>query len=125
MERTQQILLHRILQADLVCDLMIEEFVNVPAFQIVVSFIRGCGHTKPQLWFEIVQDFFVAVGGAVMGFVDYDCIKCVLLIAVQVLLFAQGLFTIQSITANTLLSFFSLPVKHASRIANISELFIH
>lgn len=37
----------------------------------------------------------------------------------------QGLFTIQSITANTLLSFFSLPVKHASRIANISELFIH
>lgn len=83
MERTQQILLHRILQADLVCDLMIEDFVNVPAFQIVVSFIRGCGHTKPQLWFEIVQDFFVAVGGAVMGFVDYDCIKCVLLIAVQ------------------------------------------
>ena len=91
MERTQQILLHRILQADLVCDLMIEDFVNVPAFQIVVSFIRGCGHTKPQLWFEIVQDFFVAVGGAVMGFVDYDCIKCVLLIAVQVLLFAQCL----------------------------------
>ena len=90
MERTQQILLHRILQADLVCDLMIEDFVNVPAFQIVVSFIRGCGHTKPQLWFEIVQDFFVAVGGAVMGFVDYDCIKCVLLIAVQVLLFAKN-----------------------------------
>ena len=91
MERTQQILLHRILQTDLICDLMIEDFVNVPAFQIVVSFIWRCGHTKPQLWFEIVQDFFVAVGGAVVGFVDYDCIKCVLLIAVQVLLFTQCL----------------------------------
>ena len=91
MERAQQILLHRILQTDLICDLMIKDFVNVPAFQIVVPFIRRCGHTKPQLWFEIVQDFFVAVGGAVVGFVDYDRIKCVFLIAVQILLFAQCL----------------------------------
>ena len=91
MERTQQILLHCILQADLVCDLMIEDFVNVPAFQIIVSFIRRCGHTKPQLWFKIVQDFFVAVGGAVVGFIDYDRIKCSLLISLQILLFAQCL----------------------------------
>ena len=91
MERTQQILLHRILQTNLVCDLMIEDFVNVPAFQIVVSFIRRCGHTKPQLWFEIVQDFFVAVGGAVVGFINYDCIKCILLIPMQILIFAQCL----------------------------------
>lgn len=91
MEGAQQILFHRILQADLVCDLMIEDFVNVPAFQIVVSFIRRCGHTKPQLWFKIVQDFFVAVGGAVVGFIDYDYIKCILLIPVQILLFAQSL----------------------------------
>ena len=91
MERTQQILLHRILQTDLVCNLMIKDFVNVPAFQIVVSFIWRCGHTKPKLWFEIVQDFFIAVGGAVVGFVDYDRIKCGLLISLQIFLFTQCL----------------------------------
>lgn len=91
MERTQQIFLHRILQTNLICNLMIKDFVNVPAFEIVISFIRRCGHTKPQLWFEIVQHFFVAVGGAVVGFVDYDCIKCILLIPVQILFFAQCL----------------------------------
>ena len=91
MERTQQILLHCILQADLVCNLMIKDFVNIPAFQIVVSFIWRCGHTKPQLWFEIVQDFFVTVGSAVVGFVDYDCIKCIFPIPLQIFLFAQCL----------------------------------
>ena len=47
MERTQQVFFHRLLQSDLMSDVIVEQFVNVPAFNVVIPFIRCCSHTEP------------------------------------------------------------------------------
>jgi hypothetical protein len=59
MERAQHILFHCLLQANPTCDMIVENFVNVPTSNIVIALIRRYSHPQKQTRSEILHNLLV------------------------------------------------------------------
>lgn len=49
---------------------MIENLINISSFQIVISFVRCGGHSKPETRDKIVHDAFVTGSRTVVSFIS-------------------------------------------------------
>ena len=74
MERAEHILVQRLLEPDLIGDVITEHFEDVHA----IGTFRCRGHAKHEIRCEIVDDPTVACGGNVVGLVDENVVEMLL-----------------------------------------------
>ena len=80
MERTKKILLHCLLQTDFMCNLIMEDFIDIFPVLIIIPFIRSRCHPQKQSRFEILNNLSVNVVRTVMRLIKDNTIKIIWLI---------------------------------------------
>ena len=92
MKWTQKIFFHCLLQSDFICNLIIEKFIYISAFYIIITLIWCSSHSQPKLRSEMLHYFLVCISWNMVSLIQNNTIKCVLIILKQVFISIKCLY---------------------------------